>query len=74
MNAYRLRYIAGPQESLRVAHEHTVLADSLAAALGACCDWPVQCNRAGTCAWAKHPGTSLYEVKAWEAERLDTKR
>ncbi len=70
MNTYRLRYIAGPQESLHASRERLVWADSLEEALAVCCDWPVQYDRSGHCAWAKHPGTSLYDVKAWEAELI----
>ncbi len=68
MNTYRLRYIAGPQECLRASQERLVQAADPEEALAACSDWPTQCDRKGRCAWAKAPGTSLYDVKAWEAE------
>ncbi len=78
MNTYRIRYLSGPQEALRSEHEECVTAASLAEALAMRCRWPVQYNMEQTCAWAKHPGTSLYDVAAWEARlisgRPDTHR
>lgn len=70
MNTYRIRYISGPQHSLRISGVEEVRAPSLAAALAAKSAWPVETNMAQTCAWAKNPGTSLYHVEAWEAELL----
>ncbi len=70
MNTYRLRFISGPQEALRAEREHRVSAASPAEALGTVCRWPVQSDSRQTCAWARHPGTSLYDVAAWEAQLL----
>jgi len=70
MNTYQLRFISGPQENLRSEREQRVSAVSLAEALASRCPWPVQCNMEQTCAWAKHPGTSLYDVEAWEARLI----
>jgi hypothetical protein len=67
MNTYRLRYIAGPQESLRASREHQIQAESFDDALATCSAWPVHYDTKGQCAWAWHPGTSLYDVEAWEA-------
>jgi len=68
MNTYRVRFISGPQEALRSEHEQRVTAPSLAEALATQCDWPVSYNMEQTCAWATHPGISLYDVAAWEAQ------
>ncbi len=73
MNTYRLRYIAGPQEAMRASRHHEVLAESFAQALATRSHWPVEYDTAGVCAWAKHPGTSLYDVEAWEAVLLTDK-
>ena len=70
MNTYRVRFISGPQEALHSAHEQLVTASSLAEALATQCNWPVQYNMEQTCAWAKHPVTSLYDVAAWEARLI----
>jgi len=70
MNTYRVRFISGPQEDLRSEHEQYVSASSLAEALATRCPWPIQHNMEQTCAWAKHPGTSLYDVEAWEARLI----
>ena len=68
MSIYRVRYVNGPNYALVVSGWEEVEADSLAAALALRTDWPVAKNIDGTSAWAKHPGTSLYQVEAWEAE------
>ena len=70
MNTYLVRFISGPQENLRSEHEQCLNASSLAEALAMRCPWPVQYNMAQTCAWAKHPGTNLYDVEAWEARLI----
>ena len=70
MNTYRVRFISGPQEALRSEHEQHVTAPSLAEALAKQCNWPVHYNMEQTCAWAKHPGISLYDVAAWEARLI----
>jgi len=70
MNTYRIRFISGPQEALRSEHEQSVTAPSLAEALATQCNWPVHYNMEQTWAWAKHPGTSLYDVTAWEARLI----
>ena len=70
MNTYRVRFISGPQENLRSEHEQDVRASSLAEALAMRCHWPVHYNMEQTCAWAKHPGLSLYDVAAWEARLI----
>ncbi len=73
MNTYRLRYIVGPQEAMRTSQEHLVTAESFDQALATRSHWPIQYDMTGSYAWAKHPGTSLYDVEAWEAELLDRK-
>ena len=70
MNTYRVRYIAGPQEALQASRECTVCAESFAEALAPYSNWPLHIDTAGQCAWAWHPGTSLYDVEAWEATLL----
>ncbi|MFP5258953.1 MAG: hypothetical protein ACLGQH_08010 [Acidobacteriota bacterium] len=68
MPTYNIRYICGPQHTLRTTKAEQVEASSLAAALAGKSAWPVETNMEQTCAWAKNPGTSLYHVEAWEAE------
>ena len=68
MHTYRVRFICGPQEALHSEREQYVAASSPAEALATRCPWPVHYNMEQTCAWAKNPGTSLYDVEAWEAE------
>jgi hypothetical protein len=70
MNTYRIRFISGPQENLRSEHEQDVNAASLAEALATRCPWPVRYNMEQNFAWAIHPGTSLYDVEAWEARLI----
>ena len=70
MNTYHVRFISGPQEALHSEREQYVTASSLTEALAAQCPWPVQQNREQTFAWAKKPGTSLYDVEAWEARLI----
>lgn len=67
MNTYRVRYIAGPQEALRASGERLIQAESFDRALAACSEWPIHYDMTGKYAWAWHPGTSLYDVEAWEA-------
>ena len=68
MNTYTIRYISGPQHSLRISDVAQVEAPSLTAVLADKSPWPVEMNMEQTCAWAKNPGTSLYHVEAWEAQ------
>jgi hypothetical protein len=70
MNSYLLRYISGPQGRLRVSREELVLAESLDKALLSKSFWPIERNLKGDCGWAKNPGTSLYDVEAWEVTRV----
>lgn len=70
MNSYLLRYISGPQGRLRVSQEELVLAESLDKALLSKSAWPIERNLTGECGWAKNPGTSLYDVEAWEGTRV----
>lgn len=70
MNTYRIRHIAGPQEALRASGERIVRADSFDEALAPYSAWPIHYDTVGECAWAWHPGTSLYDVEAWEAVLL----
>lgn len=72
MNMYRVRYIAGPQESLRASEERVVQAESFDEALAPYSAWPIHYDTAGKHAWAWHPGTSLYDVEAWEASLITT--
>jgi len=62
--------VKGPNSTLVVSDWEEVQAESLAAALAQKTSWPVEKNIHGTCAWAKDPGTSLYQVEAWEAELI----
>lgn len=66
MNTYSVRYIHGPQDTLRASHQQTVRAATLDEALRAKSPWPIERSMDGTCGWAKNPGTSLYHVEAWE--------
>ena len=74
MNTYKVRYIAGPQEALRASRECIVQAESFDKALAPYSQWPVHYDTAGKYAWAWHPGTSLYDVEAWEATLMASPR
>ncbi len=66
---FSIRYIWGFQGELRQNQETRLRAASLEDALRRFSDWPVEVRYNRTTAWAKNPGTSLYYVEAWEAER-----
>ena len=70
MPMYRVRHVHGPNSALAASDWEEVEAESLAAALAQKTSWPVAKNIHDTSAWAKHPGTSLYQVEAWEAELI----
>ena len=72
MNTYKVRHIAGPQEALRASRECTVQAESFEEALAPYSAWPLHYDTAGLYVWAWHPGTSLYDVEAWEAKLVTT--
>ena len=66
---FSIRYISGFQGFLKQEKETRVQAASLQEALRKFSDWPIEVRYNCTSAWAKNPGTSLYYVEAWEAER-----
>lgn len=66
---FSIRYISGFQGFLKQEKETRVRAASLQEALRKFSDWPIEVRYNCTSAWAKNPGTSLYYVEAWEAER-----
>lgn len=66
---FSIRYISGFQGFLKQEKEIRVRAASLQEALRKFSDWPIEVRYNCTSAWAKNPGTSLYYVEAWEAER-----
>lgn len=71
MNTYAVRYLSGPQSRIVCGPETFVRADSIDAALAQVSPWPVEHRFDSSFAWAKHPGTSLYHVEAWEARLAD---
>ena len=66
---FSIRYISGFHGFLKQEKETRVQAASLQEALRKFSDWPIEVRYNCTSAWAKNPGTSLYYVEAWEAER-----
>lgn len=66
---FSIRFIFGFQDRLKQGGKTLVKAPSLHEALRKFSDWPVEVRYNRASAWAKNPGTSLYYVEAWEAER-----
>ena len=66
MSRYRVHYIEGYGENLRIRKEQTVEAPSFQDALERFTHWPAAeaCEQSPTC--AQHPGANLCHMEAWE--------
>ena len=67
MPRYKVHYVEGPNESLRISRERVVVAASFADALRPFTVWPVVETYDHRSACAQNPGTCLYYMEAWEA-------
>ena len=66
MSRYRVHYIEGSGENLRIRKEQTVEAPSFQDALERFTHWPAAeaCEQSPAC--AQHPGANLCHMEAWE--------
>ena len=66
MGRYRVHYIEGSGENLRIRKEQTVEAPSFQDALERFTHWPAAeaCEQSLAC--AQHPGANLCHMEAWE--------
>ena len=66
MGRYRVHYIEGSGENLRIRKEQTVEAPSFQDALERFTHWPAAeaCEQSPAC--AQHPGANLCHMEAWE--------
>lgn len=71
MPLYRVHYIAGPNENLKISRQQLIEAASFQEALSRVTAWPVVETYDHASACAKNPGTSLYDFEAWEAVPLE---
>ena len=67
MKQFKVHYIEGPNENLKVSNEQIVAAESFQDALVRFTNWPVVETYDHASACALNPGTSLYYMEAWEA-------
>ena len=70
MGRYRVHYIEGSGENLRIRKEQTVEAPSFQDALERFTHWPAAeaCEQSPAC--AQHPGANLCHMEAWEVFRV----
>ena len=67
MPRYHLRFLKGPNYTLRLAQEATVEAPSFAEALAPFTNWPITESYDHATATAWNPGTCMYYQEMWEA-------
>lgn len=70
MPRYHLRFLKGPNYTLRLAQEATVEAPSFAEALAPFTSWPITEAYDHATATAWNPGTCMYYQEMWEAALL----
>lgn len=70
MPRYHLRFLKGPNYTLRLEYDGVVEAESFEAALAPHTDWPITISYDLATATAWNPGTCMYYQEMWEAALL----
>ncbi len=73
MKQYKVHYIEAPNGMVRISQEQIVEAPSFNEALGRFTSWPVVETYDHASACALNPGTSVYDMEAWEAFPLEAR-